>query len=151
MLRLPLVEKHVSEYHFLIDFPNRATDAKYEVNIQPAQYYTLHTENQSKEKQSQEKKICKALKKLCFPTLLLFFRCSHFWFSIRTFHSFQEEDSRKHEVFRVLRRIHFFQKGIPCVDCNKADALLYFWPSHQDWYTDSCILYIHSYTDENRT
>lgn len=32
--RLPLVEKYMSEYHFLIDFPNRETDAKHEVNIQ---------------------------------------------------------------------------------------------------------------------
>ena len=37
--RLPLVEKYVSEYHFLIDFPNGATDAKQEVNTQQVRLF----------------------------------------------------------------------------------------------------------------
>ena len=32
--RLPLVEEYVSEYHFLIEFPNGTSDAKHEVDIQ---------------------------------------------------------------------------------------------------------------------
>lgn len=77
--RLPLVEKYMSEYHFLIDFPNRETDAKHEVkfnkwdHFRNNQYSTVMSIQKIKGKQSQEKRSLQCIKKVVFPHLVALF------------------------------------------------------------------------------
>lgn len=57
--------------------------------------------------------------------MLFFFRCSLLYFFIPTFPlPGKYAYSSKHADYRILRSIHFFQMGIPDVDCSKAAALL---------------------------
>lgn len=127
--RLPLVEKYISEYNFLRDFPNGATDVKHEVTIKRGHFKNNHYRtviSKQKVKENQRKEKRKSMTHYnSIVYLSLFYRYYYLWFSIHTFPCLHDQDLRKSGDFRTIKRNHFFKKQTPCTEGSKAVALLH--------------------------